>query len=73
MARRKNPATLEEQLEKVNADIEATREKLSKLKNKKKELEKKIKMNRLTELDKLLSSEGKTVEDVKDMLKDQHK
>lgn len=73
MARTKKPETLEEQLEKVNADIEIAKEKLNKLKKKKRDLEEKIKMNRLTELDKLLSSEGKTVDDVKDMLMEQHK
>lgn len=73
MARRKKPATLEEQLEKINADIETCKEKLSKLRRNKKELEEKIKINRLTELYKLLDSEGKTVEDVKDMLKEQRK
>lgn len=70
MARKKKPETLEEQLEKVNIDIEAMKEKLSKLKKRKKDLEEKIKLNRLTELDNLLSSKGKTVEDVKDMLRE---
>lgn len=73
MARTKKPETLEEQLDKVNADIETTKEKLNKLKKKKRDLEGKIKMNRLTELDKLLSSKGKTVDDVKDMLMEQRK
>lgn len=68
MARAKKPETLEEQLEKVNDDIEITKEKLNKLKKKKRFLEEKIKNNRLTELDELLSSEGKTVDDVKNML-----
>ena len=73
MARTKKPETLEEQLDKVNADIETTKEKLNKLKKRKRDLEGKIKMNRLTELDKLLSSKGKTVDDVKDMLMEQRK
>ena len=68
MARAKKPETLEEQIEKVNADIEITKEKLNKLKKKKKYLEEEIKNNSLTELYELLSSEGKTVDDVKNML-----
>lgn len=71
MARAKKPETLEEQLEKVNVDIEITKEKLNKLKKKKRYLEEKIKNNRLAELDELLTSEGKTVDDVKSMLLEQ--
>ncbi len=48
MARKKNPVTLEEQLKKIDADIEMTKEKLNKLKKKKKELEEKMKIDRLT-------------------------
>lgn len=68
MARAKKPETLEEQIEKVNVDIEITKEKLNKLKKKKKYLEEEIKKNSLTELYELISSEGKTVDDVKNML-----
>ncbi len=49
------------------------KEKLSKLKNKKKKLEEKIKLDQYKELEIILNSEGKTVEDVKDILKEQHK
>ena len=69
MARgRKKALTLEEQLEKISADIEATENQLKELKNTKKELEEKVKMNRVAELEEFISSRGLSIDDVKEML-----
>ncbi len=68
MARGKKSLTLEEQLEKITADIEDTELSLKEMKRTKKELEEQVKMSRLAELDELISSSGKSFEEVKDLL-----
>ena len=68
MARGKKSLTLEEQLEKIIADIEDTELSLKEMKRTKKELEEQVKMSRLAELDELISSSGKSFEEVKDLL-----
>lgn len=68
MPRTKKPTSLEEQLIKVDSDIEATKKTLSRLKRTKKELEDKINLNRLTELNQLIIAKGKSIEDVKEIL-----
>lgn len=68
MARGKKNLTLEEQLEKISAEIENMETSLKELKKTKKELEAEIKMNRLSELDDLIASSGKSFEEVKALL-----
>lgn len=68
MARGKKNLTLEEQLEKITTEINTMENSLRELKNAKKNLEEQIKMNRLTELDRLISERGLTFEDVKKLL-----
>ena len=67
MARGKKSLTLEEQLEKITAEIEDTETSLKEMKRTKKELEEQVKMSRLAELDELISSSGKSFEEVKDL------
>lgn len=69
MARgKKVTLTLEEQLEKIISDIEIAKENIKEMEKQKKELEAQIKMDRLTELDELIKSSGKTFEEVKELL-----
>lgn len=69
MARgKKVTLTLEEQLEKIISDIEIAKENIKEMEKQKKELEAQIKMERLTELDELIQSSGKTFEEVKELL-----
>lgn len=60
--------SLDEQLVKIDTEIENMENSLKELKETKKELEEQIKMNRLTELDELISSKGLSFEEVKNML-----
>ena len=64
MARGRKSYTLEEKLEIVNKDIENTKLCLQKLEEEKKELEIQIKQQRLEEIDKLMTQNGKTFDDV---------
>lgn len=64
MARGKKNYTLEEQLEKVDNDIESTKMCLQKLEEEKKDLESQIRQHRLEEIDKLMTQNGKTFDDV---------
>ena len=64
MARGKKTYTLEEKLQNVTNDIENTKMCLQKLEEEKKELEEQIKQNRLEEIDKLMTQNGKSFEDV---------
>lgn len=57
-----------EQLEKTIVDIEATEIKLKELKKLKKDLEKQVKINRLAELDELITASGKSLDEVKALL-----
>lgn len=68
MARGKKNLTLEEQLGKISTEIENMESSLKELKKSKKELEDEIKMNRLSELDDLIASSGKSFEEVKALL-----
>ena len=72
MARgRKKALTLDEQLEQVVSEIEATEKKLKELKNTKKELDEQLKANRIADLDEFITSHGLSIEDVKEMLEKQ--
>lgn len=69
MARKKKIVlTLEEQLIQVTADIEQTKETLKSLEKTKKELENKIKIDRLAALDDFIQKSGKSYEEVKALL-----
>ena len=69
MARgRKAALTLDEQLEKITAEIDNMENSLKEMKKAKKDLENQIKQARLTELDELISEKGLSFEEVKKML-----
>lgn len=69
MARGRKPAlTLDEQLEKITAEIENMETSLKELKSAKKDLEEQIRMNRLAELDELISASGKSIDEIKEFL-----
>ena len=69
MARgRKAALTLDEQLEKITAEIDNMENSLKEMKKAKKDLENQIKQARLAELDELISEKGLSFEEVKKML-----
>ena len=68
MARQRRILSLEEQLEKVVSDIEATEKLLQELKDSKKDIEEKIRMKNMEELDALIVQSGKSYEEIKAML-----
>lgn len=69
MARGRIPAlTLYEQLEKITAEIENMESSLKELKGAKKDLEEQIRMNRLAELDELITASGKSIDEIKELL-----
>ena len=69
MARKKKVSlTPEEQLNQIIADIEETKETLKSLEKSKKELEEKVKMDRLASLDELIMQSGKSYDEVKELL-----
>lgn len=68
MPRGRKTLTLEEQLEKITNEIENMEKSLNELKKTKIELEEQVKMNRLSELDKLIIESGKTYEEIKELL-----
>lgn len=69
MARGRKPAlTLDEQLAKVTEEIENMESNLKELKKAKKDLEEQIKANRLSELDELITENGLSYDEVKEML-----
>ena len=69
MARTKKVVlTPEEQLEKLIADIETTEADLKEMKKQKKELEMQIKLDRLSELDEIITASGRSIEEVKELL-----
>ena len=70
MARGRKSLSLDEQLEKITTEIENMENSLKEMKQTKKDLEEKIKMNRLAELDELITSKGLSFDDVMNMLKD---
>lgn len=64
MARGRKSYTLEEKLQNVTNDIENTKMCLQKLENDKKDLEEQIRQQRLDEIDKLMTQNGKTFDEV---------
>ena len=68
MARGRKSLSLDEQLEKITAEIENMESSLKEMKKAKKDLEDQIKQARLAELDDLISEKGLSFEEVKKML-----
>ena len=69
MARGRKPAlSLNEQLEKITAEIENMENSLKEMKKAKKDLEDQIKQARLSELDEIISEKGLSFEEVKELL-----
>ena len=68
MARGRKSLTLDEQLEKITSEIDNMEESLKELKKTKKELEEQIKMNRLAELDELVTASGRSIDEIKELL-----
>lgn len=68
MARPKKTFSLDEQLENVISEIETLEVNLKEKKALKKDLEAQIKMNRLSELDEIITASGKSFEEVKKLL-----
>ena len=68
MARGRKSHSLEEQLETVNENITITENSLKTLKGQKKELEEKIKQQRLDELYNIIQESGKTIDEVKNLV-----
>lgn len=69
MARKKKVVlTPEEELKQIVADIQQTRETLKSLEKSKKELEEKIKIDRLAALDEPITQSGKSYDEVKALL-----
>ena len=68
MARGRKSLSLDEQLEKITAEIENMENSLKEMKKAKKELEDQIKQARLAELDEIISEKGLSFEEVKKML-----
>lgn len=70
MARGRKRLTLDEQLEKITNEINNMETSLSELKKAKQSLEEQIKMNRLSELDTMISGMGLSIDDVKEILEE---
>lgn len=68
MARGKKNLTLDEQLQKITAEIENMEISLKKMKETKTELEEQIHQARLVELDNLISENGLSFDEVKKLL-----
>ena len=68
MARGKKNLTLDEQLQKITVEIENMEISLKKMKETKTELEEQIHQARLVELDNLISENGLSFDDVKNLL-----
>lgn len=69
MARGRKPAlTLDEQLTKITEEIEGMKSSLKELEKTKKDLEEQIKMNRLSELDELITKSGLSYDEVRELL-----
>lgn len=68
MARPRKVITLEEQLESVNTEIENLENYLAEKKEEQKELEEKIKNSQLEELYAVITNNGKSIIEVKEML-----
>ena len=68
MARGRKALSLDEQLEKITAEIDNMENSLKEMKKAKKDLENQIKQARLAELDEIISEKGLSFEEVKKML-----
>ena len=69
MARGRKNYTLEEQLDKITAEINNMESSLAELNAAKKEIEKEIKAKRLEELNALIEASGMSFNEVKELLK----
>ena len=68
MPRGRKSYTLEEQLERITNEISNMETSLAEMKKAKKKLEDQIKMNRLSELDDLLTERGITIEKIMELI-----
>ena len=68
MARGRKSLSLDEQLEKITAEIDNMESSLKEMKKAKKDLEDQIKQARLSELDDLITEKGLSFDEVKKML-----
>ena len=68
MARGRKALSLDEQLEKITAEIDNMESSLKEMKKAKKDLEEQIKQARLAELDDIISEKGLSFEEVKELL-----
>ena len=68
MPRGKKNLTLDEQLAKITTEIDNMESSLKEMKKAKKDLEEQIKQARLTELDELISENGLSFEELKELL-----
>ena len=68
MARGRKSLSLDEQLEKITAEIDNMESSLKEMKKAKKDLEDQIKQARLSELDDIISEKGLSFEEVKELL-----
>lgn len=68
MARQRRILSLDEQLTKVISDIETTEKHLQELTESKKDIEEKIRVRNMEELDALIVQSGKSYEEIKAML-----
>lgn len=68
MARPRKVVSLEEKLEKVNAEIADCNEKLSELQDEKQDIEKQIRDRDIGELLDVVKSSGKSIAELKEML-----
>ena len=68
MARGRKSLSLDEQLEKITAEIDNMESSLKEMKKAKKDLEEQIRQARLVELDDLITEKGLSFEEVKKML-----
>lgn len=68
MPRGRKSYTLEEQLERITNEISNMETSLAEMKRAKKKLEDQIKMNRLSELDDLLTEKGITIEKIMELI-----
>ncbi len=69
MPRGRKPAlTLEEQLQKITEEIDDLKANIKELEKAKEDLEEQIRLNRLSELDDLITESGLSFEEVKELL-----
>ena len=72
MARGRKPAlTLDERLDKITEEIENMENSLKELKGTKKVFEEQIRMNRLAELDEIITASGKSIDEIIELLSDE--